>query len=163
MHFQQPLFLGSISLILLAFSGSLFGWFHFKIPRVFLWLESKTSPAITLETKSTNRLDHFLTGAFATVLATPCSAPFVGTALSFALSHGPLEIFSIFIAMGIGLSSPYLLICIRPELLKFLPKPGAWMMKLEIILGVLLILTAVWIFTILYQQIGLNWFIAGVL
>ncbi|MBT6305064.1 MAG: copper-binding protein, partial [Rhodospirillaceae bacterium] len=163
MHFQQPLFLGSISLILLAFSGSLFGWFHFKIPRVFLWLESKSVPTIRSEHKSINRLNHFLTGAFATVLATPCSAPFVGTALSFALSHGPLEIFSIFIAMGIGLSSPYLLICIRPELLRFLPRPGAWMKKLEIILGVLLILTAVWIFTILYQQIDLNWFIAGVL
>ena len=161
MHFQQPIFLGSICLILLAFSGSLFGWFHFKIPRIFLWLESKSSPAITLETKSTNRLDHFLTGAFATVLATPCSAPFVGTALSFALSHGPLEIISIFIAMGIGLSSPYLLICIRPELLRFLPRPGTWMKKLEITLGVLLILTAVWIFTILYQQIDLNWFISG--
>jgi suppressor for copper-sensitivity B len=61
--------------------------------------------------------------------------------------------------MGLGLSLPYLLISVRPELLKFLPRPGTWMNKLEIILGVILILTAVWILSILYKQLNTNSFI----
>jgi len=159
MHFQQPIFLGFICLILLAFAGSLFRWFHFQIPQSLIWLETRSASLINLDEKTSSKVNHFFTGAFATVLATPCSAPFVGTALSFALSQGPIEILSIFVTMGLGLSLPYLLIAIRPELLRFLPRPGTWMNKLEIILGVILILTAVWILSILYKQLNTNSFI----
>ena len=159
MHFQQPIFLGLICLILLAFAGSLFRWFHFQIPQSLIWLETRSASLINLDEKTSSKVNHFFTGAFATVLATPCSAPFVGTALSFALSQGPIEILSIFVTMGLGLSLPYLIIAIRPELLRFLPRPGTWMNKLEIILGVILILTAVWILSILYKQLNTNSFI----
>ena len=163
MHFQQPIFLGFIGLILLAFSGSLFNWFHFQIPQSFLWLESRSAHLTKSDKKSGSKMNHFLTGAFATILATPCSAPFVGTALSFALSRGTVEILSIFLTMGLGLSLPYLLISIRPELLKFLPRPGTWMKKLEIVLGIILIFTTIWIFSILHKQVDASAFIISLL
>jgi suppressor for copper-sensitivity B len=163
MHFQQPLFLSSICLILLAFAGSLFGWFHISIPKPLLWLESKSRNPNTPKTEPFNALNHFMTGAFATILASPCSAPFVGTALSFALSQGAFEIFSTFFTMGIGLALPYLLIAMWPGLVKFLPKPGTWMRKLELTLGIFLILTAVWLFSVLYQQLNLNSFLLTIL
>ena len=159
MHFQQPVFLGFICLILLAFAGNLFGWLNFQVPQSLLWLENRSASLINLNENNSSKVEHFLTGAFATVLATPCSAPFVGTALSFALSQGPIEILSIFLTMGLGLSLPYLLISIRPELLRFLPRPGAWMNKLEAFLGIILIFTAIWILSILYKQLNTNSFI----
>ena len=159
MHFQQPVFLGFICLILLAFAGNLFGWLNFQVPQSLLWLENRSASLINLEEKNSSKVNHFFTGAFATVLATPCSAPFVGTALSFALSQGPIEILSIFLTMGLGLSLPYLLIAIRPEFLKFLPRPGTWMKKLEIFLGIVLIFTTIWILSILYSQLNTNSFI----
>ncbi len=161
MHFQQPVFLGFICLILLAFAGNLFGWLNFQVPQSLLWLENRSASLINLHENNSSKVEHFLTGAFATVLATPCSAPFVGTALSFALSQGPIEILSIFLTMGLGLSLPYLLISIRPELLRFLPRPGTWMNKLEVFLGIILIFTAIWILSILYKQLNTNSFIIG--
>ena len=163
MHFQQPLFLSSICLILLAFAGSLFGWFHITIPKPLLWLESKSRNPDTPKNESFNALNHFMTGAFATILASPCSAPFVGTALSFALSQGAFEILSIFFTMGIGLALPYLLIALWPGLVKFLPKPGTWMRKLELTLGIFLVLTAIWLFSVLYQQLDLAWFLLAII
>jgi suppressor for copper-sensitivity B len=65
--------------------------------------------------------------------------------------------------MGIGLALPYLLIALWPGLIKFLPKPGTWMRKLELTLAFFLVLTAVWLFSVLYQQLDLDWFLLNVL
>ena len=80
-------------------------------------------------------LGDFLTGAFATLLATPCTAPFLATALGFALAGGPAEIFGIFLALGIGLGAPYLLVAAAPALARYLPRPGPWMIWLKRALG----------------------------
>ena len=74
--------------------------------------------------------DAFLTGAFATLLATPCSAPFVGTAIGFALARGPREIAIVFLAMGLGFAAPYLAVAAFPRLVRLLPRPGHWMIRL---------------------------------
>ena len=95
-----------------------------------------------------------MTGIFTTILATPCSAPFLGTAVGFALSHGCFEILLIFTAMGLGLASPFIIIAFHPELVSILPKPGLWMVKVKQFLGLLLALTALWLIWVLSHQVG---------
>lgn len=148
-QFQQPVFLVAMTLIVTLFACNLFGLFEIVLP------SSITNFAGT--TGDTHSLGgHFLTGAFATLLATPCSAPFLGTAVGFALSRGPVEILSIFGVLGIGLSLPYLLVAAAPKLATCLPRPGQWMVWLRRVLGVALIATAVWLISVLVAQLGLE-------
>ena len=91
----------------------------------------------------------FLNGILATILSTPCSAPFLGTALTFAFTTGPSSIFIIFFFVGLGLSFPFILTGFFPKLISFLPKPGMWMEKLKNILGFTLLLTFVWLYDVL--------------
>ena len=101
-------------------------------------------------------LGNFVIGAFATLLATPCSAPFVGTAVGFALAGGTAQILMIFFALGVGLALPYLAIAAYPAVARFIPRPGMWMVRLRQILGLALAGTAVWLLSILPGQIGWN-------
>jgi suppressor for copper-sensitivity B len=100
-------------------------------------------------------LGAFLTGIFATVLATPCSAPFVGTAIGFALARQPADIFAIFLAMSVGLALPYLAVALVPHLAVMLPRPGRWMVWLKKLLGVSMTATAAWLVWVLAGQVGL--------
>ena len=101
----------------------------------------------------------FFEGALATLLATPCSAPYLGTAVSFALSSNFYITLLIFLFLGIGMSLPYLLFILFPSLVKFLPKPGKWMIYLRYLLGIGLILTAAWLSYICISIIGLAIFL----
>ena len=94
----------------------------------------------------------FSMGFFATILATPCSAPFVGTAITVAFTQSSYSMTSIFIFMGLGMASPYLLISIFPSIAKILPKPGKWMQKVKYFLGILLFGTFIWIISILLNH-----------
>jgi suppressor for copper-sensitivity B len=88
------------------------------------------------------------------LLATPCSAPFVGTAVGFALSRGSQEILAIFAALGLGLAVPYLLVAAIPAFASWLPKPGRWMVWLKRGLALALIGSAVWLGSILAVRLG---------
>ena len=99
-------------------------------------------------------LGSFLSGIFAVLLATPCTAPFLGTALGFAFSQPPVIIYLIFLFVGLGLSLPFLLLGFFPGIIKALPKPGNWMNTFREIMGFLLIATDIWLFTVLHKQIG---------
>ncbi len=99
-------------------------------------------------------LGNLATGAFATLLATPCSAPFLGTAIGFALAAGPREIVAIFLALGLGMASPYLLVAAVPPLARRLPRPGKWMIHLRHALGFLLAGSAAWLVAVLGAEIG---------
>jgi len=93
-----------------------------------------------------------LSGAFAkgvvtTILATPCTGPFMGTALVWAVAQPPATIYAVFLAIGLGMASPYLLIGAFPKLVAFLPKPGAWMDTFKQIMGFVLMGTVVYILT----------------
>ena len=103
---------------------------------------------------STSLGGHFATGALATLLATPCSAPFLGTAVGFALARGPLEILAVFAALGLGLALPYLLVAAFPALAARLPRPGRWMLVLRRVLGGTLALTGVWLLSVLAVQVS---------
>lgn len=87
----------------------------------------------------------FAKGAITTVLATPCSGPFLGTALGFALAQTPLVIYAMFTSIGLGMASPYLLIGAVPELMRWLPKPGAWMDTFKQVMGFVLLGTVVYL------------------
>ena len=142
-QFQQPLFLAAMLGLLLLFAANLWGVFEIPTPRFAGGL----------------RGGPFLTGMFATLLATPCSAPFVGTAVGFALTRGPLEIALIFTALGLGLALPYLGVAAFPGLAAALPKPGRWTARLRFLLGLALAGTAAWLLTVLAVQLG--WLAAG--
>ncbi len=146
-QFQQPAFLVFLIAVLLIFAGNLWGIFEIRLPRFIANLGRMGSVE---DGHSLSK--EFLMGAFATLLATPCSAPFLGTALGFALSAGIGEIYFIFTAIGIGLALPYLLIAGFPQLVYLLPKPGKWMVTLRRVMGVFLLLTALWLATIVVAQ-----------
>lgn len=143
-QFQHPGFLIFLIVILLLFAANMWGAFEVPLPRFIARHASrnKTEDEPTL-------LGHFLTGAFATLLATPCTAPFLGTAVGFALARGALEIFSIFTFLGIGLALPYILLAVSPSVFKYMPKPGKWMVSLRKILALALLLTALWLGSVL--------------
>lgn len=148
MQFQQPLFVGFMALVMAIFAANLWGLFEFGAPAV----AGRASAALPQE--KDGPWGDFWTGVLATALATPCSAPFVGAALSFALTQGSAEIFAIFLAMGVGLAAPYLATAAFPAIARFLPKPGGWMATLRKILSVAVALTGLWLLWVLWRQAG---------
>lgn len=98
----------------------------------------------------------FFTGVLATIVATPCTAPFMGAALGFALTQPSFLLWLIFIALGLGLAVPYLLISAWPALHALLPKPGLWMERLKQALAFPMYAAAVWLVWVLAQQAGVN-------
>ncbi|WP_120497748.1 protein-disulfide reductase DsbD [Kiloniella sp. EL199] len=146
-QFQQPLFLIAMSGIVSLFAANLFGWFEFLAP------DGVMNRAVNASEKQGISGD-FLKGMFATLLATPCSAPFLGTAVGFALARGTWEIFAIFTFLGVGMSLPYLVVAAKPKLATFLPKPGTWMIWLKTFLGLLLLGTVIWLLSVLLVQVG---------
>jgi suppressor for copper-sensitivity B len=140
-QFQQPWFLVAMTLVLTIFAANLWGWFEVPLPATIGRLAGIGGHSSVA--------GQFATGVFATLLATPCSAPFVGTAVAFALARGPVEIFAIFLALGLGFAAPYLLVAALPAVARVLPRPGAWMIWLRRVLGLLLAGTAVWLLSIL--------------
>lgn len=100
-------------------------------------------------------VEDFLSGVLTTIVATPCTAPFMGAALGYAVSQPPLTGMLVFTFLGLGTAFPYLWISLFPGCVSFLPKPGAWMIRLKKILGILLLVTSVWLGWILSIQKGL--------
>jgi len=150
-QFQQPVFLAVLAVICLAFAANLWGWFEVPLPA----MAGDLALAADRRTGNHKVFGAFMTGVFATVLATPCSAPFVGTAIGFALARGGTEIFAIFLAMSIGLALPYLAVAAAPHLAVMLPRPGRWMLWLRKLLGVSMAATALWLGWVLAGQVGL--------
>jgi suppressor for copper-sensitivity B len=156
-QFQQPLFLAFMALVVMLFAYNLFGLFEIGLPSWLSDLAMVGGGKVTPTGQPRHSLvGDFTTGVFATLLATPCSAPFLGTAVGFALARGPAEILLIFATLGLGLALPYLLVAAVPGLARLLPRPGAWMVKLRRVLAVVLVATAVWLLSVLAAQISLT-------
>ena len=154
-QFQQPLFLTAMAVVVSLFAFNLFGFFEILLPSRLQGLASLGQGPGHRVLEHT-LAGHFLTGAFATLLATPCSAPFLGTAVGFALARGAGEIFLIFATLGLGLALPYLAIAAAPALATRLPRPGPWMLVLRRILALALAGTAAWLLSVLAVQVGLG-------
>ena len=143
LQFQQPVFLILMIALLSIFAANLWDLFHIPLPG---WVGG-------LGTGQDSLSSHFLTGLCATLLATPCSAPFVGTAIGFALARGPMEILTVFLSLGLGMAAPFLAVAAWPQLAVRLPHPGPWMNSLRRIMGTCLGGTALWLMVVLWGTI----------
>ncbi|MDF1792400.1 MAG: protein-disulfide reductase DsbD family protein [Thalassobaculaceae bacterium] len=155
-QFQQPLFLAAMTGVVLLFAANLWGWFEVALPRVLADFGGRlpARSGASGQAGGQGLVGHFLTGAFAALLATPCSAPFLGTAVGFALARGWVEIVAVFAVMGVGLALPYLAVAALPVIARALPRPGRWMITFKRILALALLATGVWLLTVLAAQIG---------
>jgi len=148
-QFTNAYFVLALSVIVLVFALNLFGVFEISLP------QSMTRGLLST-TERKDDLGSFFQGVFATVLATPCTAPFLGTALGFAFSQSPPIILAMFVAIAAGMSAPYLLLSAQPAWLRFLPKPGSWMMHVKHFMGFLLLATLLFLLYVLGAQRGLE-------
>ena len=145
-QFQHPGFVAFLAVVVVLFCLNLWGMFEIPLPRALAELGG-TGPREGVA-------GHFVSGLFATLMATPCSAPFLGTAISFALAQKAPVIFAVFTALGLGMALPYLLVAAVPGVARFLPRPGAWMETVRGLMGFLLAAAAVWLFFILSSQVS---------
>jgi thiol:disulfide interchange protein len=148
-QFTNPYFVLVLSVIVLVFALNLFGVFEISLPQRF-------SRGLLSTSERKDDLGSFFQGVFATVLATPCTAPFLGTALGFAFSQSAAIILAMFIAIAAGMSAPYLLLSAQPAWLRFLPRPGAWMLHVKQFMGFLLLATLLFLLYVLGAQRGLE-------
>jgi thiol:disulfide interchange protein/DsbC/DsbD-like thiol-disulfide interchange protein len=153
-QFTNAYFVLALSIIVLVFALNLFGVFEISLPP---WV---TRDLLSNAERKDN-LGSFFQGVFATVLATPCTAPFLGTALGFAFTQSPAVILSMFAAIAAGMSAPYLLLSAQPAWLRFLPKPGPWMLHVKQFMGFLLLATLLFLLYVLGAQRGLDGAIWG--
>ncbi|HSS77602.1 MAG TPA: protein-disulfide reductase DsbD domain-containing protein, partial [Thermoanaerobaculia bacterium] len=145
-QFQRPGFVAFLAVVVVLFCLNLWGLFDIHLPGALADLAG-SGPREGVA-------GHFASGLFATLMATPCSAPFLGTAISFALAQTGLVIFAMFTALGLGMALPYLLVAAAPGIARLLPKPGAWMETVRGVMGFLLAGSAVWLFFILSSQVS---------
>ncbi len=145
--FQQPGAIVTLTAVVFALSLSLFGVYDLPL----IDLKGK-APGV----RHNPKLESFSTGILATVLATPCSGPFLGGVLAWALIQPPKIIALVLSCIGLGMASPYLAMALLPGLYRFLPRPGAWTVHLERILGFLLAGTCVYLFGLLPSSEYLN-------
>lgn len=159
-------------LIVLKTAGQQIGWgFQLQNPIVILLLayllfamalnlsgffEIKSGALANIGHKLASRHGYrgtFFTGVLATIVATPCTAPFMATAMGYALTQSPVISLTIFMALGLGLALPYLLLCFIPPLRKSLPKPGAWMETFRQFMSFPLFLSVAWLVWVYTQQV----------
>lgn len=145
-QFQEPTFVVVLTLIVILFCLNLWGVFEIVLPmRLAQFADSGPKEGVP---------GHLASGLFATLMATPCSAPFLGTAVSFALSQPASTIFAVFTAIAAGMALPYFILAAAPRAAQLLPKPGPWMDKLRIVMGFLLAAAAIWLLYVLAAQVS---------
>jgi len=143
-QFQSPWFIGLMVLVTAVFTANLLGLFEINLP-------SKMTTRLATHQRS-GLSGHFAEGAFATLLATPCSAPFLGTAVAFALAAPLPVLWGLFLMLGIGMSLPWLMIALWPGLAMCLPRPGRWMLRLRLFLGALMLSACLWLLSLMQNH-----------
>jgi len=146
-QFQSQQFLVVMIAVVFAFSLSMFGVFDLGVPAGVGGLASGP-PREGLG-------DAFFKGMLATVLATPCSGPFLGSTLTWTLLQPPIIVFSVFLSLGLGMALPYVVLTANPALLRLVPKPGPWMDTFKHAMGFVLLLTVVYLMVSLRQDLML--------
>ncbi|MFT5048716.1 MAG: thiol:disulfide interchange protein [Chlamydiales bacterium] len=144
-QFQSAEFLVVMIGIVFAFALSMFGVYELGVPQA-VGAAASGPPREGLA-------DAFFKGMLATLLATPCSGPFLGTTLTWTLSQPPVTVVAIFLSLGLGMAFPYVVLTAQPALLKFLPKPGAWMETFKQAMGFVLMATVVYLMISLRQDL----------
>ena len=144
MQFQNPLFLVFMMLVLVLFITQIKGITRLSLP-----------PKLQKQSTRQENLFWLCGGIFVVLLSTPCTAPYLGTVVGFALAGSYLDIVIILSAVALGLSLPYLLICLWPDVVLLMPKPGAWQQKLERLMLGLLLITLLWLLSVFASQSGI--------
>lgn len=139
-QFQSPAFLITMCLILFVFALNLWGFCEINVffPKAVVYINQRYGYS-----------KAFFSGVLAVVLATPCTAPFMGTAIGFALTQSPFVNLLIFTFLGLGLAFPFIILSAFPQTLRFVPRPGPWMKTFKRILAFLLIATIAWLVWVL--------------
>ncbi len=145
-QFQHPGFVAFLAVLVVLFCLNLWGLFEIQLPHRLAQLGGAGARE--------GIAGHFFSGLFATLMATPCSAPFLGSAVGFALAQTAPVIFAVFLALGLGMALPYLLVAAVPGVVRFLPRPGTWMETVRGAMGFLLAGAAVWLFYVLSSQVA---------
>ncbi len=148
-QFQSPVFLALMAGLLFFLGLSLAGQFEIGL--------TLTSAGGSLAAKQ-GYTGSFFTGVLAVVVATPCTAPFMGAAIGYALSASAAVTFAVFTALALGLAAPYVALTLQPAWTRLLPKPGAWMEVLRQAVAVPIFATVIWLAWVLASAYG-----AGVL
>lgn len=140
---QNPFLIFGLFTLFVAVALNL--WGVFNVGGRFASIGSKMTSGNTVKSS-------FFTGVLAMVVATPCTAPFMATAIGFALTQNAFISLIIFAILGFGLAFPYLLLCFVPQTQKILPKPGPWMTTFKKILAIPMALSAIWLLWVFAQQ-----------
>jgi thiol:disulfide interchange protein len=148
-QFQDDRFIVAISCLVFAFALNLFGVYELSV-------SARATQGLANLASGQGYGSAFFQGVFATVLATPCTAPFLGTASAFAFAQPSSITFLVFMFVGLGMALPYLVLAIRPQWLRFLPRPGDWMVRFRQFMGFLLIGTLLWLVWVLGQMKGVD-------
>ena len=146
-QFQYPGFVVVMSALVFALALSLFGVYEILLPG--------TSNLGGLDGRE-GLTGSFLNGVLATILATPCTAPFLGTALGFAFAQPAGVVIAVFLAIGVGMALPYVVLALKPAWIGHLPKPGPWMVRFKQLMGFLLMATVLWLLWVLGNQVGVE-------
>jgi len=143
-HFQSATFLVAMIVVIFLFSLGLFDVYTIEVPGFVSRQGGETREGLG---------GSFLKGMLATLLATPCSGPFLGGTLAYALSKPPEIIFAIFASIGVGMAIPYVILTAHPAFLKFVPKPGPWMVRFKEFMGFVLLGTVVYLLGIVRNEL----------
>lgn len=146
-QFHSPVFVLAVAYLLFAVGLSLSG--------VFTLGQSVTGLGQSLADRS-GYAGSFFAGVLATIVATPCTAPFMGGAIGFALTQPAAVLLAVFLSLGLGLALPYLLLSTWPALQRWMPRPGVWMERLKQVLAFPMYATTAWLIWVLAQQAGVD-------
>ena len=141
MHFQEPIFIAFIATITSVAAINMLGLYEFKTP-AFLQYSVR---------HFNDKFIDFFHGVFIVLLATPCTGPFLTTAVAFCLSQNSITILMIYLAIAFGIGLPYLVLLFYP--IKIIPKPGPWLENVRLISAIPFLLTGLWLFYVLFKQV----------
>jgi thiol:disulfide interchange protein len=148
-QFQDDRFIVCIACLIFAFALNLFGVYEFSV-------SARATQGLAKLASGQGYGSSFFQGVFATILATPCTAPFLGTASAFAFAQPSWITFVVFMFVGLGMALPYLILAVNPNWLRFLPRPGNWMVRFRQFMGFLLTGTLLWLVWVLGQMKGVD-------
>jgi thiol:disulfide interchange protein DsbD len=146
-QFQSPGFVAVIALLLFFLGLSLAGMFEIGL--------TVTNTGSSLAARS-GYAGSFFTGVLAVIVATPCTAPFMGAAIGFALAQSAGSAFAVFTALALGLAAPYLLLTFYPAWMRYLPRPGAWMEVLKQATAAPIFATVIWLVWLFASSAGVD-------
>jgi thiol:disulfide interchange protein/DsbC/DsbD-like thiol-disulfide interchange protein len=153
-QFQSPVFNLVVIVVTFILALNMFGVFEISIPST-----AATGLAHLAERKG-GLWGAFFQGAFTTLLATPCTSPFLGTAFSLSLGQSNVTAFAVFMAAASGLAFPYLILSIQTSWIRFIPKPGLWTELVKQLMGFPLLATTIWLLAVLGNQLGASAIVA---